>query len=300
MSLNGFVGSVSLTANPSSGLSATLGKSVLVLTSGGTDSTTLSFSAATAGSYTATVTGVSGAVTHMTATITVVFTQPDFSLSCTPPSVSFVAGTSGTSSCTITPTGGFTGNVTLSATPSSPDISASMSPSTINTSGSSTLTVSGSVAGSYSANVTAASGSISHSFLVTVTVTPPTGAKEPIITQFNFKHHLSLSKNGFAQTFRVGIFNNNTSTTLYAYVEIDGVDGTGTNPFTITSSVVTIAPGLTVNNIQLVKAFTSADVGETWTVTVLVHWGTSPTSQPFVSNTRNHDASTTGSFTIYA
>src|SRR5205823_4089567 len=126
MSLNGFVGSVSLTANPSSGLSATLGKSVLVLTSGGTDSTTLSFS-----------------------------------------------------------------------------------PSTINTSGSSTLTVSGSVAGSYSVNVTAASGSISHSFLVTVTVTPPTGAKEPIITQFNFKHHLSLSKNGFAQTFRVGIFNNN-------------------------------------------------------------------------------------------
>src|SRR5205814_9857458 len=62
-SVNGFAGNVSLTASPSAGLTATLGKNTLVLT-GGFDSTTLSLSAAANGDYTVTVTGTSGLLSH--------------------------------------------------------------------------------------------------------------------------------------------------------------------------------------------------------------------------------------------
>src|SRR2546428_11923005 len=53
---------------------------------------------------------------------------PNFSLSASPTSVSFVAGQSATSTITLHSTGGFTGNVTLSATSSPAGVNTSCNP----------------------------------------------------------------------------------------------------------------------------------------------------------------------------
>ena len=76
-SLNGFSGTVSLatfTSDPS--VTATLSLPSVVLTSGGSSSSALSISATTGGTYTATVTGTSGSLTHSTTLTVTVITVP--------------------------------------------------------------------------------------------------------------------------------------------------------------------------------------------------------------------------------
>jgi hypothetical protein len=165
-------------------------------------------------------------------------------------------------------------------------------------SGSATLTVTGSVVGDFSVNVTGTSGSLNHSIIVPVHVV--TGAKEPVFTQFLFKHRLSLSKNGGLQTFKFGVFNPNNVTTIFAQVEIDGTDGSGTAGFTLTSAVFTLTPGQVLNNQALSQQFGQQNLGETWTVTAVIHWGTSPTSLDQISTSSNATVPTSGSFTIVA
>jgi subtilisin family serine protease len=66
---------------------------------------------------------------------------PDFSVSATPPSQSATQGASTAYTVTVTPSGGFTGTVTLSAGGLPSGATASFNPSSVNTSGSSTMTV---------------------------------------------------------------------------------------------------------------------------------------------------------------
>lgn len=63
-SLNGFAGTVSLTATPSSGLSASVAPVSVTLTGGSTAPVTLTVSAASAGTYTVVLTGTSGSLSH--------------------------------------------------------------------------------------------------------------------------------------------------------------------------------------------------------------------------------------------
>ncbi|HXH51393.1 MAG TPA: hypothetical protein VNM47_18805, partial [Terriglobia bacterium] len=66
------------------------------------------------GTYTLTITGTSGALTHTTTVSLTVNSQPDFSLSATPPSQTVTAGSNTTYTVTITPSGGFSAGVNLS------------------------------------------------------------------------------------------------------------------------------------------------------------------------------------------
>jgi len=291
-----------LTASPSAGLTATLGKNTLVLT-GGFDSTTLSLSAAANGDYTVTVTGTSGSLSHTTAIITLHVTTPDFSITASPTSISIAVGGSGTSTITITPSGGFSGTVSLTATVNpSTGLTATLNPTTITMSGTSTLTVTASAAGNYTVTVTGTSGTITHSTTVTVTVTSGTQVAPPVFTQTNWKQRLSLSKNNFQQTFKFGIKNVDPSTTIYAQVQISAIDGSGAEPFTLTSAVFALTPGQTLNNLILTKAFTNADIGESFTFQMVILWGTSPTSLTNQSTLVNGGPAsgirTSGSFTI--
>ncbi len=103
-------------------------------------------------------------------------TSPDFSLSASPASQTVVQGSGTSYTVTETPSGGFTGAVTLSATglPSGATASFSTNPTT----GTSTMSVSTSAstpAGSSTLTITGASGALTHTTSVTLNVTAAGG-----------------------------------------------------------------------------------------------------------------------------
>jgi beta-glucanase (GH16 family) len=99
--------------------------------------------------------------------------SPDFTVSATPASETVAPGGTTSYTVTATPQNGFTGTVALSASGLPSGASASFNPTSITSSGSSTLTVAtaGSTpSGSYTLSVTGTSGSLSHSSNVGLTV----------------------------------------------------------------------------------------------------------------------------------
>ena len=118
--------------------------------------------------------------------------MPDFTISPSATSLTTIQGSSATSTLTLTSVSGFSGSVSLAAevSPSGPQLSLSPTSVSLSVGGSasSTLTVSTSSSGYYSTpvalgnytmNVTASSGSLSHSTTVTLSVSstssPPNG-----------------------------------------------------------------------------------------------------------------------------
>src|SRR5439155_3394 len=142
------------------------------LTGNGTSTCTLT--ANKTGTYTVTITGTSGTLVH-SATIDVLVLEPDFSLTASPNSVSFVVNNSATSTIALHSIGGFSGNVSLNATSSPAGLSTSCSPTILVGSQSSICTVNSTTISSYTVTITGTSGNLSHnaSFDVTVTPAPP-------------------------------------------------------------------------------------------------------------------------------
>ncbi len=107
------------------------------------------------------------------ATFVQVTPQPDFSVTATPSSRTVPPGTGTSYSVSVTPSNGFTGNVTFSVTGLPSGATASFNPSSVTGSGSSTLSVNTSSStpmGSYPLTITATSGNLTHSTQVTLAV----------------------------------------------------------------------------------------------------------------------------------
>jgi subtilase family serine protease len=105
-------------------------------------------------------------------------TQPGFTLSASPASVSIAQGATGSTTITSTATGGFDSAVTLTASGLPTGVTAAFSPASITGSGSSTLTFtvgSTATAGTYSITVTGTSGSTTETTTVSLTVTSSGG-----------------------------------------------------------------------------------------------------------------------------
>src|SRR2546426_642431 len=184
-SLNSFAGivTVSSTGSPA-GLTLSLNPSSVSLSSGGTGTTTLTISTQSstpAGSYTVTVTGSSGTLSHSTTVkVSVVQSAQDFSIGANPGSIALQRGASASSTITVTSLNGFSGTVTLTdavspATSNPPVISLSSSSLTLSSGGSaaSTLsitTTSTTTSGSYTISVTGTSGSLSHSVSLSLSI----------------------------------------------------------------------------------------------------------------------------------
>ncbi len=97
--------------------------------------------------------------------------NPDFALSAAPGSVTATQGSSATSAISITPSSGFTGNVSFTASGLPSGVTASFSPTSSSTSTTLTLTASSTAAtGTSAVTVTGTSGSLIHTAIVNLTV----------------------------------------------------------------------------------------------------------------------------------
>lgn len=197
--LNGFTGTVNLSV---SGLPTGATASFSPTSVTGSANSTLTISTTTTtptGSYTLTLTGTSGALSHTTTVTLVVQGPADFSISASPSSQTVTPGTNAAYTASINALNGFTGTVNLGVSGLPTGATASLSPTSVTGSGSSTLVVSTATttpAGTYTLIITGISGTLSHSNTVTLVVPGPAD--------------FSISANPDSQTITQG---NNTSYT---------------------------------------------------------------------------------------
>jgi hypothetical protein len=178
--------SYGITITPSGGFGGQVTLSVAGLPTGATGSfntnpaTTSSSLAVTtavttpAGTYTLTITGVSGTLTHTTTVSLVVNVAPDFSLSGSPATQTVVQGRSVNYTVTISPVGGFAGQVTLSVAglPTGATPTFTPNPAT-STSTLSVATLATTPTGSYTLTITGVNGALTHTATVSLTVARP-------------------------------------------------------------------------------------------------------------------------------
>jgi hypothetical protein len=168
---NGFSGSVTLSATGlPSGVTAGFNPNPATTTS--TLTLTASATAAT-GTFTVTITGTSGNLSETTNLSLTVNPALSFSLSANPSSLTIVQGGQGTSTITITPSNGFNGSVTLSASGLPSGVTAAFSPNPATSTSTLTLTASATAAtGTATVTITGTSGNLTQTTTINLTVTP--------------------------------------------------------------------------------------------------------------------------------
>jgi len=171
-SVNGFTGLVSLTTDSSL---ASLSTASLTLTSGGTQTSVLTFSTTattSTGSYVVTITGTSPLTHHdttLSVTVGTATSAPYFTVVASHPT-SVTSGSSATSTITVAAVNGFTGTVTLTDTVPTGLTCTAIAPTTITNSGTASLSCSSTTPGTYTVTITAASGTTSHTTATTITI----------------------------------------------------------------------------------------------------------------------------------
>jgi BACON domain-containing protein len=169
---NSFSGTVSYSASGlPSGVTASFTGNTLTLTASST--------ATAGGPTTVTITGTSGSLSHTATvgvTVTAAATAPNFSLSASPSSVTVAPGSSGSTTITIAPTGGFNDSTVSFSPPGLPSgLTATFG--AIGSTGTSKLTISASSSAApmtVGVTITGTSGGLTHSAMVNVTVSSPT------------------------------------------------------------------------------------------------------------------------------
>ena len=176
--LNGFTGTISLSA---AGLptGTTASFSPASITPGISSVLTVSTTSGTPlGSSTLTITGTASPLTHTATVSLVVSANPDFSISGTPASSSVAQGSSAPYSVSVAGLNGFSGTVSLSVSGLPTGATSSFIPASIGAGASSTMTI-GTAAntpvGTSTLTITGTSGSLSHTAIVSLTVTAGVG-----------------------------------------------------------------------------------------------------------------------------
>jgi Bacterial Ig domain len=171
--INGYGGNIAFSATglPSGATASFVPPSV---TGTGSSVLTVSTTAGTtpAGSYTLTITGNDGTISHST-TVTLNVTVPDFTISASPPSRTIVQGNGTSYTISITALNGFSGTTGLTVTGNPANTTTSFNPTSVNGTGQSTLSVNTSAStptGTYTLTVTGTSGSLVHTTQVNLVV----------------------------------------------------------------------------------------------------------------------------------
>ncbi len=172
--LNSAIG-LSASGQPT-GVTVTFNPSSIAAPGSGTSTMTMAVaSTTTTGTYTITVTGLSsvGSLIHTTTVVLSVNAAPvpNFTVSASPTSLSVTRGSHGTSTITITPSNGFTGSVTLSATGMSTGVTATFATNPTTKTSVITLTASSSArTGTFTITVHGVSGGLSHTTTISLRV----------------------------------------------------------------------------------------------------------------------------------
>jgi len=169
--------SITFTTVASPGLSATVKGTNPCITGGTSCFVNVAITVTQAGSVTilggyASVDPGTGETTTLDAPVTVSAVIPDFTMDASPQTVGpLLPSIQGTSTITVAPIYGFTGDVTLATNAVSSGLTAILSVLTITgASGTSTLTVNASAVGNYSLRVMGTSGALSHTKMINVTI----------------------------------------------------------------------------------------------------------------------------------
>ena len=178
--------SYNVTITPSGGFNGQVTLSVSGLPSGAggtftpnpaTASSTLAVTTSTStptGTYTLTITASSGTLTHTTTVALTVNTPPSFTLSASPSSQTVTQGNSANYNLTITPAGGFNGQVSLGVAGLPTGAAGTFTPNPATTSSALSVTTSASTpTGTYTLTITGASGSLNPTTTVTLVVSVP-------------------------------------------------------------------------------------------------------------------------------
>jgi Zn-dependent metalloprotease len=159
---------------------------------------------------------------------------PDFALSASPGSRTVLQGASTTYTVTETPSGGFTGAVTLAATGLPTGATAAFSPNP--TTGTSTLTVTTATTtpvGSFAITITGTSGSLTHTTPVTLVVTSTTGCGTNLLLNPGFE---TVGGNWTATTGVLGNAGTAHTGTQFAWMDGYGTTHTDTLSQSVTST----------------------------------------------------------------
>lgn len=122
---------------------------------------------------------------------------------------------------------------------------------------------------------------------------PASAQSPPQFSSFSWTVRLSLSKDHGIQTFVSSVNNPTGNPTIYAEVTVVGTDQSGINGFAVNSTTFSMKPGQTVKHIDDTVTFPPSDLGDTFSFSAIIAYGTTPTSLNTISNSGR-----SGTFTI--
>lgn len=292
----GSSGSSTITVNPSGGFTGSVTLSASGLPSGvtasfGTNPTTstssVTFTAsstATTGTSTVTITGTSGSLTHTsTISLTVNATAtPNFSLSASPSSLTVKQGTSGSSTITVTDSGGFTGSVTLSTSALPSGVTASFGTNPTTSTSVLTFTASSTATtGTSTITITGTSGSLSHTTTISLTIS--SASAQQLIGNPGFEN----GTNTAPWSLTAGVINNSSAEPPHSGSWDAWLDGYGFTHTDTATQQVSIPSTVTTATLTF---WLHIDTAETTTTTAF------DTLQIQVLNTSNTVLATLGTF----
>ena len=273
----GFSGKVTMavTTPLPSGVTASWGTNP---TSGSSGLTLTASSSAPSSTTTLTITGTSGNLTAST-NITVAIHAPSFLLSGSPSSVGLNQGGSATSTITVSPQYGFTGNVSLSLSGMPSGVSASFSPTS--TTGTSTLTLTASntaSVGTSTLTITGVSGSLTETTTLSLSIHGPsftlTGpgpltlgqgtslfASLSVIPAYGFNGNVNLAVSGLPQGVTASFTPNPTTNTSTLILTASSTAGLGTSTLTVTGTSGSLTATTTLTLSVYAPTFTLSGPG---------------------------------------
>lgn len=263
-SVNNFAGVVDLSTTVSSGgPTADVNPTSVTLSAGGTQTLTLTVNATStaAGSYTVNVTGTSGSVTA-TRTVATLVVPPDFGISADPTRLVIPLDSTRNSTIALTSLDSFSGSVALSTNPP-PGMTAVLTRNSVilssggtNTSRLDVYVPPATTPGSYTVNVTGASGPLTHVTTVTVVAGPDFDISRNPTT-------MTLTPGSSdTSTITLTSFNNFTGT-----VNLDGTATPGGTTFSFNPSSVSLSEDGSATAVLTINALATAAAAN-YTVTV--------------------------------